>query len=91
MGSGRATLHCARQPTRFFTTVNEVHVTVARALLDGDQEAVEWTWTETRRADDLTHSTKDAIIFVLREGQIVFWREYIDTRVSRLPLQPASS
>jgi uncharacterized protein (TIGR02246 family) len=75
----------------FFATVTAVHVTITRVLLDGDQGAVEWTWSETRRANNQTYTAEDAIIFVLRDGQIVFWREYIDTSVSRLPLQPASS
>ena len=63
----------------FFTGATDVRVVVSRVLLDGDAGAVEWTWSETRRADGLRHSVEDAIIFTLRNGQIVYWREYFDT------------
>ena len=52
---------------------------LTRLLVDGDQVAIEWTWGETRRADGRRRSVDDAIIFVLRDWQIVSWREYFDT------------
>ena len=39
----------------------------------------EWTWSETSRADGRRHTVEDAIIFALRDDQIVYWREYFDT------------
>ena len=86
---GHAALRAAAEA--FFATVTAVQITITRVLLDGDQGAVEWTWRETRRASNQTYTAEDAIIFVVRDGRIVFWREYIDTSVSRLPLQPVSS
>ena len=63
----------------FFETVDQVKVTVTRVLLDGDQGAVEWTWSEIRCADGSRHTAEDAIIFELCEDKIVYWREYFDT------------
>jgi len=63
----------------FFAEAMDVRVTVARVLLDGDAGAVEWTWSETRRADGRRYSMEDAIVFVLRDDRIVYWREYFDT------------
>ena len=63
----------------FFAASTDVQVTVTRVLLDGDQGAVEWTWSETRRADGRRHTVEDAIIFALRDGRITYWREYFDT------------
>ena len=63
----------------FFAVSTDVQITVTRVLLDGDQGAVEWTWSETRRADGRRHTVEDAIIFVLRDDRIIYWREYFDT------------
>lgn len=60
----------------FFAGVVAVEVTVTRVLYDGDAGAVEWTWCETR-ADGRMVAADDAIIFELRDGKIVRWREYI--------------
>ncbi len=63
----------------FFETVAEVKIDVKRVLLDGDEGAVEWDWREVRRADGRTYRAEDSIIFSLRDGKIVYWREYFDT------------
>jgi len=63
----------------FFATAIDVQVVVTRVLLDGDTGAAEWTWSETSRTDDRRYTVKDAIIFDLRDDQIVSWREYFDT------------
>ncbi len=65
----------------FFADAMDVQVIVTRVLLDGDAGAVEWTWSETRRADGRRRGVEDAIVFVVRDGQIVYWREYFDTAV----------
>jgi limonene-1,2-epoxide hydrolase len=54
-------------------------VTVTRVLWDGNQGAVEWLWRELRRSDGTWHSAEDAIIFVVENEEIVYWREYFDT------------
>ena len=63
---------------------------MTRVLLDGDQGAVEWTWSETNRADGRSHTAEDGIIFVLRDDKIVYWREYFDTETDE-PEPPASA
>lgn len=66
----------------FWATVQAVQVEIKRVLIDGDdsdQGAVEWRWTEVRRADGQAHTADDAIIFVLKNGKILYWREYFDT------------
>lgn len=63
----------------FFAVAGDVRITVTRVLLDGDRGAVEWTWSETRRADGRRITVEDGIIFQLRDGRILYWREYFDT------------
>jgi ketosteroid isomerase-like protein len=55
-----------------------VRVTVGRVLADGDQGAAEWTWRERLRDDGSRRTYEDALIFELRDGQLVYWREYFD-------------
>jgi uncharacterized protein (TIGR02246 family) len=62
-----------------FATVTDVEVVVTRVLLEADQGAAEWTWSETNRADRSRHTVEDAIIFELRDDKLVSWREYPDT------------
>jgi uncharacterized protein (TIGR02246 family) len=67
----------------FFAAAIDVQVVVTRVLLDGDVGAAEWTWSETSRTDGRRYTIKDAIIFELRDDQIVSWREYFDTAAFR--------
>lgn len=53
-------------------------VTLTRVLVEGVHGALEWTWHETRHADDHQRTVDDAIIFSLRAGKITRWREYFD-------------
>ena len=64
---------------RYFADYTDIRVNLTRVVLDGDEGALEWTWSETRRSDGQRRSVDDAIVFVLREGKIVYWREYFDT------------
>jgi uncharacterized protein (TIGR02246 family) len=72
-----------RAAESFFVAAIDVQVVVTRVLLDGDGGAAEWTWSETSRADGRRYTVKDAIIFDLRDDQIVSWREYFDTAIFR--------
>lgn len=65
-----------------FAAVTDVQVTVTRVLLEGEQGAAEWTWSETSRVDGRRHTVEDAIIFDLRDDKLVSWREYFDTAPS---------
>jgi uncharacterized protein (TIGR02246 family) len=64
---------------RYFADFTDIRVQLTRVVLDGDEGALEWTWSETRRADGQRRSVDDAIVFALRDGKIVYWREYFDT------------
>ncbi len=65
--------------TAFFTTASDVKVEITRVMLDGQQGAIEWTWSEVRQSDGKRHMAEDAIIFELQDDKIVYWREYFDT------------
>jgi ketosteroid isomerase-like protein len=68
---------------RYIADFTGFEVALTRLILDGTQEdtqgALEWTWTEIRRSDGRRRSVDDAIVFVLRDGKIAYWREYFDT------------
>ena len=64
---------------RYLAEYTNIDVELTRVIVDGDQGALEWTWSETRRADGRRRSVDDAIVFVLRDRKIVYWREYFDT------------
>jgi uncharacterized protein (TIGR02246 family) len=64
---------------RYFADYTDIRVNLTRVVLDGDEGVLEWTWSETRRADGQRRSVDDTIVFVLRDGKIAYWREYFDT------------
>jgi uncharacterized protein (TIGR02246 family) len=68
----------------FFATATDVAVAVTRVLLDGDQGAAEWTWSECSRVDGRRVTVEDAIVFVLHDDLIISWREYFDTAAFRI-------
>jgi uncharacterized protein (TIGR02246 family) len=74
-----------RAAEAFFAAAADVQVVITRVLLDGDEGAAEWTWSETSRADGQRHTVEDAIIFELRDDRIVYWREYFDTAAFKKP------
>lgn len=78
---GHAAVRAAAEAA--FAAVTDVRISITRVLLDGAQGAVEWTWRETSRADGRRHTVEDGIIFELRDGRIVYWREYFDTAQMR--------
>lgn len=63
----------------FFRGARDVKVVVTRVLVMGEQGAAEWTWSETRIASGTRHTADDGVIFALRDGKIIYWREYFDT------------
>jgi uncharacterized protein (TIGR02246 family) len=75
--SGTAQLR--QNNTRYFQEYTDIQVDLTRLIVDGEQGALEWTWSETRVADGLRRSVEDAIVFVIRDRKIVYWREYFDT------------
>ncbi len=56
----------------------DIHVEVGRIISEGDSAAVEWTWTDTNRQTGATARMQDAIVLRVANGQLIYWREYID-------------
>ena len=61
-----------------FEMVSGIEVDITRVLAAGSEGAVEWTWAETSRADGKRRVMEDGIVFELRDGKIIRWREYFD-------------
>jgi uncharacterized protein (TIGR02246 family) len=58
-----------------------VAIEIRTILMDGNQAAVEWDWSETPKAEEQTTSqAQDAILIDFEGGRIRRWREYIDTQ-----------
>ncbi len=64
---------------RYLEEYTDISVELTRLIVDGEEGALEWTWSETRVSDGLRRSVDDAIVFVIRDRKIVYWREYFDT------------
>jgi uncharacterized protein (TIGR02246 family) len=63
----------------FYRGARDVKVMITRVLVMGEQGAAEWTWSETRILSGTRHTADDGVIFELRDGKVVYWREYFDT------------
>jgi uncharacterized protein (TIGR02246 family) len=64
----------------FWANIQPVDIQISRVVIDGNQGAIEWRWSEVRCADGKCYSADDAIIFLINNGKIVYWREYFDTK-----------
>jgi uncharacterized protein (TIGR02246 family) len=78
-GRVTGTAQLRRNNARYLEEYTDIQVELTRLIVDGEQGALEWTWSETRLADGQRRSVEDAIVFVIRERKIVYWREYFDT------------
>lgn len=58
-----------------------VAIEIRTILIDGNQAAVEWDWSETSKGTGQeTSQAQDAILIDFETGGIRRWREYIDTK-----------
>ncbi|MEB3279114.1 MAG: nuclear transport factor 2 family protein [Lyngbya sp.] len=62
----------------FFASNSVVNIQIHRIIENGEQGAVEWSWSEVNRQTGERSYTEDGIIFALENGKIKYWREYID-------------
>ncbi|ERT04078.1 hypothetical protein M595_5983 [Lyngbya aestuarii BL J] len=62
----------------FFVSNSVVNIEINRIIENGDQGAVEWSWSEINRETGEPSYAEDAIIFTLENDKIKYWREYID-------------
>lgn len=74
---GRAAIRAAAEA--FFAQAGEVQITLRSLIVEGDRGAIEWRWSERRRADGRRYGSDDAIIFAAGDGGIRYWREYFDS------------
>ncbi len=62
----------------YFAEYTNTKVTIKRIIAKGNEGAIEWEWSETNKKTGQNSKAEDAIIFQLEDGQIKYWREYID-------------
>jgi uncharacterized protein (TIGR02246 family) len=82
-GRYHGTAELRQNNQRYLEAYTDIDVQLTRLIVDGEQGALEWTWSETRVSDGLRRSVDDAIVFVIRDRKIVYWREYFDTAAFR--------
>ena len=66
----------------YFAQFQQTKVKIIRIIAEGDRGAVEWTWQNENKATKEQSYAEDAIILALRDGKIIYWREYIDRKTS---------
>ncbi len=58
-------------------------IEIRQILADGDRALLEWHWVDQDRDTGIVHQADDAIAIDVAQGQIIHWREYIDSQSSR--------
>lgn len=66
----------------YFRQFNQTSVEIKRIIIDEAQGAVQWDWRDQNRQTGKESYAEDAIIFELKDGKIVYWREYIEKKKS---------
>jgi uncharacterized protein (TIGR02246 family) len=65
----------------YFRQFTDTKVTIKRIIIDDDQGAVEWDWSDRQKKTGQQSEAEDAIIFEVRDdGKISYWREYIEKK-----------
>lgn len=65
----------------YFRQFTDTKVTIKRVIIDGNQGAVEWDWSDRNKKTGQQSEAEDAIIFELQDnGKISYWREYIEKK-----------
>ena len=76
--SGREAIKAA--VTEYFDQFQSTKVKIIQIIVEGDRGTVEWTWRDINKTTKEEAYAEDAIILELRDGKIVYWREYIDKK-----------
>lgn len=63
----------------FATSHSEVKIEIKRIIVESDRAVAEWHWEDRENATGRLSKADDAIVVDFQAGQIVRWREYIDT------------
>ncbi|MEM8829761.1 MAG: nuclear transport factor 2 family protein [Cyanobacteria bacterium P01_G01_bin.19] len=65
----------------YFRAFTDTKVEIKRIIIEGNQGAVEWDWSDRNRQTGKPSAAEDAIIFETRDdGKITYWREYIEKK-----------
>jgi uncharacterized protein (TIGR02246 family) len=64
----------------YFRQFTDTKITIKRVIIEKNQGAVEWSWSDRNIKTGKASQAEDAIIFELQaDGKIIYWREYIQT------------
>lgn len=65
----------------YFRQFTDIQITIKRVIIQDNQAAVEWDWSDRGRKTGQQSTAEDAIIFALTDdSKIIYWREYIETK-----------
>ena len=65
----------------YFRDFTDTRVEIRRIIIESNQGAVEWDWSDRNKKTGKPSAAEDAIIFELNDdGKIVYWREYIEKK-----------
>jgi uncharacterized protein (TIGR02246 family) len=65
----------------YFNGFTDVKITIKRMIIEGNQGAVEWDWSDRQKKTGEYSEAEDAIIFEVQDdGKIIYWREYIEKK-----------
>ncbi len=65
----------------YFNKFTDVKITIKRIIIEGNQAAVEWDWSDHQKKTGEYSEAEDAIIFEVQDdGKIIYWREYIEKK-----------
>jgi uncharacterized protein (TIGR02246 family) len=65
----------------FFKEFTDVKITIKRIIIEKNQGAVEWDWSDRSKETNQRSEAEDAIIFEVQDdGKIIYWREYIEKK-----------
>ncbi|AFY54052.1 hypothetical protein Riv7116_1492 [Rivularia sp. PCC 7116] len=62
----------------YFKEFTDTKVKITRIFSDGKEGGVEWTWSDKNKKTGEKSLIDDAIIFEIKDGKIIYWREYFD-------------
>ncbi|KYC42711.1 DUF4440 domain-containing protein [Scytonema hofmannii PCC 7110] len=67
-----------QEVSKFAEQFIDVSITIRRVVVDGNQAAVEWHYEDTEKRTGKRNKADDAIVLEVKDGRIVYWREYFD-------------
>lgn len=68
-----------QEAAKFAQSHTGVQITIKQIVVEGDTAFAEWNWQDIEKATGKRTVAEDAIAVDFHNGQIVRWREYIDT------------